>query len=162
MIETVTLIAQTGATAFLAGWLTSGLKDNLQHPEMNRTFTSMVLRMERMEELYPEHFEIVKHRRINNTRTLNLAFRFIVLCEAVATILLWIGVAFLCAALGGLSGLATAKAAAMIGVLAFTAVWSGFLIFGNHFGYWYAHEAAQNTHFQLVIWGVATMVLLTV
>ena len=30
MIETVTLIAQTGATAFLAGWLTSGLKDNLQ------------------------------------------------------------------------------------------------------------------------------------
>lgn len=162
MIETVTLIAQTGATAFLAGWLTSGLKDNLQHPEMNRTFTSMVLRMERMEELYPEHFEIVRHRRVDSPKLQNLAFRFIVWCEAIAAILLWIGVGFMCAALLGVSDVGTAKAFALIGALAFTSVWAGFLILGNHFGYWYAHEAAQNTHFQLVIWGVATMVFLTV
>ncbi len=161
-METVTLIAQIGATAFLAGWITAGVKDNIQHPEMNRALTSMVLRMERMEELYPEHFEIIKHRRIEDPRVQNLAYGFIVLCETAATILLWIGVGFLVSALAGGASLATGKAAAMIGALAFTSVWAGFLIFGNHFGYWYAHESAQNTHFQLVIWGVATMVFLTV
>ncbi|MEM7427469.1 MAG: DUF2165 family protein [Pseudomonadota bacterium] len=162
MMETVVLIAQACATVFLAGWITAGVKDNIQHPDMNRTFTSMVLRMERMEELYPEHFEIVKHRRIKEPRLLNMAYGFIVLCESIAALLLWAGAVFLLFALVGWAQPETAKSAALVGALAFTSVWAGFLIFGNHFGYWYAHEAAQNTHFQLVIWGIATMVFLTV
>jgi hypothetical protein len=38
--------------------------------------------------------------------------------------------------------------------------WAGFLIGGNYFCYWYSHFPGQSTHFQLVLWGTATMIFL--
>ena len=60
------LIAQSCATAFLAAWITAGVKDNIQHPATNRTFLAMVLQMDRMAELYPDDFERMKQRRITD------------------------------------------------------------------------------------------------
>ena len=89
-------------------------------------------------------------------------FRLIVFAELVAAILLWIGVIWLALAAFGIAGAESARIAALIGILAFTSIWAGFLIVGNHFGYWYCHEWAQNTHFQLATWGTAAMILLVV
>ncbi|MEL6889123.1 MAG: DUF2165 family protein, partial [Pseudomonadota bacterium] len=63
-------------------------------------------------------------------------------------------------ALMGTGTVAGGRSIAMIGAMAFTAVWAGFLIVGNHFCYWFCHEGAQNTHYQMTLWGVGTMVLL--
>ncbi len=60
----------------------------------------------------------------------------------------------------GLANPEYARSAALLGALGFTSIWSAFLIGGNHFAYWYCHEVAQNTHFQMSIWGVGTMIFL--
>ena len=120
------------------------------------------MRMDRFAEMYPDDFKQVAHRRINNPSMHNALYWFIVVCELLATVLLWVGVVWLALAVFGSADIASARVAALIGVLTFTSVWAGFLIVGNHFGYWYCHEWAQNTHFQLIIWGTAAIVLLVV
>ena len=74
--------------------------------------------------------------------------------------LLWAGVLGLILALAGVAALETGRALAMIGTMAFTAVWAGFLIIGNYFCYWFCHEGAQNTHYQMTLWGMANVILL--
>ena len=49
---------------------------------------------------------------------------------------------------------------ALFGATAFVAIWSGFLVVGNYFSYWFCHEGAQNTHYQMTLWGLATAILL--
>ena len=58
--------------------------------------------------------------------------------------------------------LESARSAALGGALGFTTIWSAFLICGNHFAYWYCHEGMQNTHYQMTLWGIATMIFLSV
>ncbi|MEE2945253.1 MAG: DUF2165 family protein [Pseudomonadota bacterium] len=36
------------------------------------------------------------------------------------------------------------------------------MVAGNWFCYWFGHEGAQNTHFQLLQWGVLTLILLLI
>jgi len=55
-----------------------------------------------------------------------------------------------------------ARQCALIGVFCFTSIWAGFLVAGNWFCYWFGHEGAQNTHFQLLQWGVLTLILLSI
>ena len=161
-METATLIAQTFVTACCAGWMTLGVKDNIQHPAMNRTIVTAVLQMERLAEMYPDDYRHIAHRRITNPAIHNAVYRLIVVGELVAAMLLWIGGFWLALAAAGSADADSARVAALIGLLAFTSIWTGFLIAGNHFGYWYCHEWAQNTHFQLTIWGTAAMILVTV
>ena len=71
------------------------------------------------------------------------------------------GVALLAMAFLGLAEPETGRAVAMVGALCFTAIWAGFLVVGNYFCYWYCHEAGQNTHFQMTLWGMANMIFLT-
>ncbi len=159
-METITLIAQTLATAFLAGWITSAVKDNIMHSSMNRAFAGSVMQMERMAEMFPDDFKLIAHRRVESPAILNVIFGAIVLSEVAASVLLWIGAVWLALASFGIAEAEAARSAAVIGTLAFTSIWAGFLIAGNHFGYWYCHESAQNTHFQLAIWGTACTILL--
>ena len=77
------------------------------------------------------------------------------------TILLWIGAGALTYSLFGAAALDTARALALLGCIAFTAVWSAFLVVGNYFSYWFGHEGAQNTHYQMTLWGIGVMILLT-
>ena len=158
--ELVVLVAQAVSVFFLAAWLTTGVWENIVYPDLNRTFTSEVLDMTRMREAYPDAYERVAHRRVTSPKLQNLMFRFIVLCEAVATLVLWIGAVSLALSVFGLADLDFARSVALGGVLLFTCVWAGFLVAGNWFCYWFCHEAAQNTHYQMTLWGMATLILI--
>ena len=159
-METAILFAQLVTTTALAGWLTTGVRDNLLYPSLNETYTAEVLEITRMREEYPEAYEKVAHRAISDRRLQLWAFRLVVAAELTATVLLWIGTLALLLALPGAIDAEVARTWAVIGVVAFVCVWSSFLIVGNHFCYWFGHEGAQNTHFQLTIWGVGTLILL--
>ena len=159
-METMILFAQTCLTAYLAGWLLLGVRDNILNPSMNETFTAEVLELKRLREDFPEAYEQIQARRVASRGWQRAAFRFIVVCETLACLLLLVAVAWMALALVGLADPAAAKTAAMAGALAFTSIWSGFLVVGNHFGFWYCHEWAQNTHFQLALWGTGAMIFL--
>ena len=159
-METALLFAQMIATGALAGWLTLGVRDNLIYPSINETYTAEVMDMTRMREEYPEAYEQVSHRAISDRGTQRFAFRAVVMVELVATGLLWLGVVALFLAMAGATAPETARAIAIVGATIFFSVWAGMLIVGNHFCYWFGHEGAQNTHFQLTLCGIGTMVLL--
>jgi predicted small integral membrane protein len=160
MFDTALLFAQLIATGALAAWLTTGVRDNILYPSQNESYTAEVMEMRRIKEEYPEAFEPVAHRAITNRAVQVRLFRCVVALELVATVLLWLGVATLGLALLGLTSPDTARALAMIGATSFTAVWAGMLIVGNHFCYWFGHEGAQNTHYQMTLWGIGTMILI--
>lgn len=89
-----------------------------------------------------------------------MGVRVVVGAELIATLVMWAGVAGLIMALVGTGTGDTARSIALAGAMLFTAIWAGFLIVGNHFCYWLCHEGAQNTHYQMTLWGVGTIVLL--
>lgn len=162
MHDTAILIAQTAAIAFLAGWMFTGVKDNWLQPRINSEIVGMILRMDRFEELYPDQFAHVRHRRVVAVRTHMTIFWLIVLWETAALIACLAGTALMLAALFGDADPDLARGVALVGATWFASVWAGFLIFGNHWVYWYCHEWGQNSHFQLLLWGLGTMVLLAV
>lgn len=159
-METALLVAQIVATGALAGWLTTGVRDNILFPSLNETYTAEVLEIARMREEYPEAYKEVAHRAITDRRIQIWAFRMVVFAELFATILLWTGTVALLMALAGATATDTARMLAIFGATAFIAVWAAFLIVGNYFCYWFGHEGAQNTHFQLTLCGIGTLVLL--
>ncbi len=160
MIETAILIAQTIATGAAAAWMFTGLRDNILYPSQNEAYTSEVLEMRRIEEGFPEAFTPVAHRRITDRKTQLRLFRLVVLGEAVAFLLLALGTLALAGAVIGLVGVDLARGIAILGAAAFMAVWSGMLIVGNHFCYWFGHEGAQLTHYHMNIWGLGTLIFL--
>ncbi|MEX0369359.1 MAG: DUF2165 domain-containing protein [Tateyamaria sp.] len=159
-MDQMLIAAQALATGLVAGWLTLGVRDNILHPSVNETYTAEVMEMTRMRDEYPDAFAHVAHRAISKRSLQKLAFRLVVGAEALATLVLWAGVIGLIMALVGTGTAETGRSIAMAGTMLFTAVWAGFLIVGNHFCYWFCHEGAQNTHYQMTLWGVATMILL--
>ncbi|MFK7837369.1 MAG: DUF2165 family protein [Sulfitobacter sp.] len=161
-MEQMILIAQTASVGFLALWLTTGVRDNILYPMVNETFTAEVMDMARMRQDYPEAYAEVAHRRVVNRSLQKLAFRLVVVWEVLTTLALWAGVLALGAACLGWSELGSAKALSLGAALMFTATWAMFLIVGNHFSYWFGHEGAQNTHFQMTFWGLGTMIFLAV
>ncbi|MEM6305915.1 MAG: DUF2165 family protein [Pseudomonadota bacterium] len=159
-METVILLAQAASVLFIALWLTSGVHDNLRHPKVNEMFTAEVMDMARMREGFPEAYALVAHRRITSRLLQVLAFRFVVTWEALSALALWIGCGAMVLAFFGAAAVETAKALALLGALMFTTTWAAFLIVGNYFNYWFGHEGAQNTHFQMTLWGMAVMIFL--
>ena len=160
MFDTALLFAQTVATGGIAAWMFTGVRDNILYPSQNEAYTAEVMEMRRIKTEYPEAFEPVKHRAINDRRKQLFAFRAVVVAEALACLLLVIGTLALAAALFGLAEASTARAMALIGATVFMSVWAGMLIVGNHFSYWFGHEGAQFTHFMMCLWALAVMILL--
>ncbi|ABG30935.1 DUF2165 domain-containing protein [Roseobacter denitrificans] len=159
-METALLLAQFSATGSIAGWLSLGVRDNILHPSVNETYTAEVMDMTRMRTEFPAQFAEVAHRAVSDRRTQLLAFRLIVVIELATVVLLWVGATALAMALFGFALPETARALAILGATAFTTIWAGFLIVGNHFSYWFCHEGAQNTHYQMTLWGLGTLILL--
>lgn len=159
-MDQMLIAAQALATGLVASWLTLGVRDNILHPSVNETYTAEVMEMSRMKAEYPDAFAHVAHRAVTNRTMQQLAFRAVVAAELIATLVLWAGVIGLIMALVGAGTADTGRSIAMAGAMLFTAVWAGFLIVGNHFCYWFCHEGAQNTHYQMTLWGVGTMILL--
>ena len=118
--------------------------------------------MARMAEEFPDAFARFSSRAITSRSTQSLAFRLIVLGEACATLLLWIGIVALVGACLSWVTPETARATALLGATAITGVWGMFLIVGNYFCYWLCHDGTQNTHYQMTLWGLGTMVLIAV
>jgi predicted small integral membrane protein len=161
-LPTMLLVAQTCLTGYLALWLSFGVRDNLVHPAMNGTFTAQVLALERMRAAYPDDYRAIEHRRITTAWVQRLLFRFIVTCEVLVCLLLWGATVWMGLAVIGRADPVEARTAALAASLGFTSIWSGFLIAGNHFAYWYCHEWAQNTHFQLALMGIGAILLLAI
>lgn len=160
MFETSLLFAQTLVLAGMTGWLMTGLRDNLLHPQHNESLTAEVLSMARLRDGFPAAFRDVAHRAVTNRARQRMAFRLIVLSEALIALLLSAAtIAMLCACIGWLP-LDPARALAVLGAAGFATIWAGMLIGGNYFCYWFGHEGAQNTHFQLTIWGIAGAIFL--
>ncbi|MGZ2259180.1 DUF2165 domain-containing protein [Roseobacter sp. A03A-229] len=159
-MESAVLLAQTMATGLIAAWLSLGLRDNLLYPSVNETYTAQVLAMTRMQAEYPDEFRHVAHRAITDRRLQSFAFRLVVIAEGITCLLLWIGTIGLVMGIAGTASPDTGRMLALLGALSFTSVWAAFLVIGNHFCYWFCHEGAQNTHFQMTLWGLATMILL--
>ena len=125
-MDTATLIAQTFVIAALAGWMTLGVKDNIQHPDMNRSSVIKVLQMDLLAEMYPDDFKQIAQRRVVNPALHNTVYRLIVIAELVAAILLWIGAVWLAFATFGVANAESARIAGLIGTISFTSVWPGF------------------------------------
>ncbi|MEO0380325.1 MAG: DUF2165 domain-containing protein [Pseudomonadota bacterium] len=159
-MESTILAAQALSTGLIAAWLTLGVRDNILHPSVNETYTAEVLEMARMKTDYPDEFATVAHRAITDRALQRFAFRLVVWAELLATIVLWIGVVALLMGIAGTGDVTTGRSIALIGAMMFTAVWAGFLIVGNHFCYWFCHEGAQNTHYQMTLWGLGTVIVL--
>lgn len=160
-MDTALLFAQTITTGAMAGWLTTGVRDNLLYPDLNERYTAEVLDMTRMRSEYPDEFAQVAHRAISNRSIQKTAFRSIVALEVIAVVLLWAGFVSLVLALLGTVAPQTARTIALYGASAFFLIWAAMLIVGNHFSYWFCHEDAQNTHFQMTLWGLGSMILFT-
>lgn len=160
-MDTAILIAQTVCLAGLAGWLSFGVRDNILYPSLNEVYTAEVMEMVRLKEEYPDVYAQVAHRAVTDPRIQRIAFRLVVIAEATATVLLWLGTVALVLAIFGGTAPETARALGLYGATAFLAIWSAFLVFGNHFNYWFCHEGAQNTHYQMTLWGVGALILLT-
>ena len=161
-LDLAILLAQTSMLFFLAGWLTTGALENLFKPKLNSTYTAEVLDMTRLREDFPEAYTEVSGRRIANPALQLFLFRLIVAWELLALIILWIGVVQMVLALFGTTDTETARAWAVLGAMFFTSVWAGFLVAGNWFCYWFGHEGAQNTHFQMTLWGMSVLIFLTI
>ena len=160
-MEWMITLAQTCLTGYLAAWLLLGVRDNIFNPSMNEVFTAEVLELNRIRESYPEAYRLIEGRRLTGRSSQRAAFVFVVICETLVCLLLWVAVFWMALALFGQADLESARTAALAGALGFTTIWAGFLVVGNHFAYWFCHEWAQNTHFQLTLWGVGTMIFLT-
>lgn len=162
MYEFALHLAQTTCVFLITAWLTTGVYENLFMPQLNSTFTAQVLDMARMREEYPDAYREVAHRRVSNPRVQVALFRLIVVWEVIAVSFLWLGTLAMVLALAGGVDIGNAKGLGLIGALLFTCTWAGFLIAGNWFCYWFCHYEGQNTHFQMTLWGMATMIFLVV
>ncbi len=159
MIDALTL-AQTVLSGGLAAWMITGVYDNWRYPALNRASVKMVVQFELMAAEYPDEFAHLKHRRIENPRTIHKLYYLLVLSETTAAIALVVGTGLMVAGMAGAVPLDFARESAMIGALLFCINWIGFLVGGNYFAYWYCHFGAQATHFLLLLWGLGVIVLL--
>lgn len=153
-------LTQLVLTACLAGWMVSAVYNNWRFPALNEDAVAMVMKFEMMEAAYPYDYAVVRHRRIDNPKTIKALFRLMVLMETTAALLLTLGAGLLAASLFGAVSIDTARFVALLGTLVFVANWAGFLIGGEYFCYWYCHFSSQATHMMLAIWGTMVAGLL--
>jgi len=158
MLDTVILGLCGLNLLFMAAWMTVGALENLFHPFLNETYTAEVMDMKIMRDEYPEAYAFVAYRRLVDPGLRKGLFWVIVVFECLAMVLLWIGAVCALLALFGTLQVSTAIAMGLIGTGAFTSVWAGFLVAGNYFCYWFGHEGGQNTHFQMLQWGLLSAV----
>lgn len=155
-------LSQALLVASLAGWIITGVVDNMLYPKINRDVVAMVMRLELLEQEWPKEFAQVAHRRVESDAVITWAFRALVAWEALASLLLTLGAIALLMGTVGTADLDWARGFASLGVIVFTLTWAGFLVGGNYFCYWYCHFAPQVTHFMLAIWGSVTLVYLNI
>ena len=159
MYQTALLVAQAVLVALQALWLSLGAYSNLRWPRTNKDYVVDVVTMELTKE-NPAVYEDHKHRRIAKGAHIDRMFFAIAVFEAFVAVALWLAAGCLLLAAFGVLEPATARTVALIGVLAFTAIWGAFLAGGQWFHYWVSDRSPQNTHFFMLLWGIATLIFL--
>lgn len=157
--EIALLLAQALLVALQAAWLTLGAYSNLRWPRTNKSYVEAVLTMELTKE-NPEVYEDHKHRAVSDAKTIASLFRGVALVEALVSILLWVAAGCLLLTAFGFVDGDLSRAIALVAVLAFTTIWGAFLVGGQWFHYWVSEQSPQNTHFFMLIWGIATLIFL--
>lgn len=144
--------------ALPAAWLTIGVWENIRHPVMNETYTAEVLSMARLKHDYPQLFNQIGTRAIQNRGIQRLAFYAIVGAELGISLALWAGAG----AHIFVPDMALTDTLGKLAILGFCSLWGSFLVVGNYFAYWMCHDIAQNTHFQMLFWGLGILIFLFV
>ena len=155
------LFGQSAIVAMEAAWLTVAVFDNIRYPRLNERGFARVLSMELVKQQDPDVYADVSDRRVDNPRMEKVLFRMLVAAEVIVSILLWLGALALLLAAFGLFDDDAANTLAHIGVLGFIAIWASLLIGGQWFWYRIGLAAAQQAHFFLTIWGIATLTYLS-
>jgi len=155
------LFGQSAVVAMEAAWLTVAVFDNIRYPRLNEPGFARVLGMELVKQQDPDVYADVSDRRVDNPRMEKVLFRMLVAAEVIVSILLWLGALALLLAAFGLFDDDAANTLAHIGVLGFIAIWASLLIGGQWFWYRIGLAAAQQAHFFLTIWGIATLTYLS-
>jgi len=155
------LFGQSAVVAMEAAWLTVAVFDNIRYPRLNERGFARVLSMELVKQQDPDVYADVSDRRVDNPRMEKVLFRMLVAAEVIVSILLWLGALALLLAAFGLFDDDAANTLAHIGVLGFIAIWASLLIGGQWFWYRIGLAAAQQAHFFLTIWGIATLTYLS-
>ncbi len=157
--DVVLLLVQVLLVALQAAWLSLGAYSNLRWPRTNKDYVVDVVTMELTKES-PEIYEDHKHRAWSSPRLVDFLFRAVSLSEALVAGLLWAAAVFLLLAALGQVAAEFARGFALLAVLAFTAIWGSFLVGGQWFHYWVSEESPQSTHFFMLLWGIATLIVL--
>jgi len=155
------LFGQSAVVAMEAAWLTVAVFDNIRYPRLNERGFARVLSMELVKQQDPDVYADVSDRRVDNPRMEKVLFRMLVAAEVIVSILLWLGALALLLAAFGLFDDDGTNTLAHIGVLGFIAIWASLLIGGQWFWYRIGLAAAQQAHFFLTIWGIATLTYLS-
>lgn len=156
------ILAQTVMVLMLALWLSVAVYDNLKNPVINGQFVAEVLAMRRLQTEFPDLYALHADRAVESEAYHRLIFRLIVMGEVLTALALWIGFTSLNLSLAGALDVDMARSVAILATLAFTSIWCCFLIFGNYWCYWMCHDAAQNTHFKMTLWGLGVLVFLAI
>jgi predicted small integral membrane protein len=151
--------AQAAMVAFQAAWLSIAAYSNIRYPRTNRDYVERVLTMELTQE-NPAIYEDHNHRRLTDPTVMARLFAVVCVAETVVALALWAAVVLLLLSLLGAVPAATARAVALLAVAAFTSIWAAFLVGGQWFHYWVSELSPQGTHFSMVLWGLATLLLL--
>jgi predicted small integral membrane protein len=154
------LFSQSAIVALQAAWLTLAVHENIRHPEVNARAFFAVLSLQAIKRHDAAVYRRVAYRRIASPKARKRLFRLLLGAEIVVTILLWIAALALLAAAIGLIGAVTANILANFAVLSFTVIWACFLVGGEWFLYWIGMPRAQQVHFFLILWGIATLTYL--
>ena len=157
--ETVLLLAQSLLVALQAAWLTLGAYSNLRWPRTNKDSVTNVVTMELTKER-PEVYEDHKHRAVTDPKSIGFLFYSVGVIEAAVAAFQWLAAGVLLLAIPGTFEVETARALAILAVLAFTAIWGAFLVGGQWFHYWVSEQSPQSTHFFMLLWGIATLIFL--
>jgi predicted small integral membrane protein len=152
-------LAQAVMVAFQAAWLSIAAYSNIRYPRTNRDYVLKVLTMELAQEdpaIYQDHH----HRRLTSPKVMVRLFALVSAAEALIALALWVAVALLLLSLSGVVSPAAARAVALLAVAGFTSIWAAFLVGGQWFHYWVSELSPQSTHFSMVLWGLAMLLLL--
>ncbi|MFC3613770.1 DUF2165 family protein [Lutimaribacter marinistellae] len=156
----ILFLVDAALVAGLGVWMTVAVADNWIHPRLNEEAVALVVRMELMEQMYPDDFAIIAHRRIDSPELIGRMFRTVRLFETLAAVLLLLSALLLALAAAGVVAGTLATGAAILSSTLFVSIWAGFVIGGNYFAYWYCHQWAQSNHFMLMYWGFFVLLVL--
>ena len=153
------MLAQIAALTFQALWLSIAAYSNWRYPRTNRDSVIKVLTMELTKEdagIYEDH----RHRKIEDLSLMHRVFVVVCAVETLVAAALWASAVLMGLVLLDAATPAFAKAVAILSVTAFTSIWAAFLVGGQWFHYWVSAESPQGTHFSMLLWGLATLILL--